>query len=320
MSEMNQLHYAVLGTTLKDSKDYYHTLAETLPYIDIIISHKTYYYEDGKEKSKKVKMGVKDCTAADFAKDAEQEKYFAGETKKGLNFLCLDDEAMKLEIVNNIQSRKIYKQKNSFMTLEVKYCKDSPKRAVPCAPMNEIKTWLYNKQLEPLAFNNKVALADFGRYYRPAFSQYPAVHFKPGIKSDLWFRFTENQFTRKDRWYHFRSTKDTFYALDLIYANSINVPDDKLTKNRIARLLYRNKEVYWSHEREVIQFEEFLGNIAGIYDLLMFFIITLLGGYIEFAANVKWIKKFYRFTDVDKGPKSSALEASPMSNQSDKKL
>lgn len=90
----------------------------------------------------------------------------------------------------------------------------------------------------------------------------------------------------------------------MIYSNYITVPDNyvDLKKNRIARMLYRNDEIMMNHEREVIQFEEFLGNVAGIYDLIMFFVVTLLGGYIDFNARVKWVKKFYRFTDANSGP------------------
>lgn len=73
-------------------------------------------------------------------------------------------------------------------------------------------------------------------------------------------------------------------------------------------MIYRNDEIAFTHEREVIQFEEFLGNVAGMYDLLMFFVVCLLGGYIDFVARVKWIKKLYRFTDVNAGPKKEEGE------------
>jgi hypothetical protein len=52
------------------------------------------------------------------------------------------------------------------------------------------------------------------------------------------------------------------------------------------------------HEREVIQLEEFLGSIAGMYDLIMYFIFFMFGQYIDFIARVKWIKALYVFKDA----------------------
>lgn len=95
-----------------------------------------------------------------------------------------------------------------------------------------------------MAFNNKPALKDFDRNVRPGFSQYPAVPFESGIKSDLWFRFEENQFTKKDRFYEMGKETSSFYSLKLIYSNYITVPDEfkDLQRNRIARMIYRNEE------------------------------------------------------------------------------
>ena len=66
-------------------------------------------------------------------------------------------------------------------------------------------------------------------------------------------------------------------------------------------MLYRNDEIQTSHDREVIQLEDFLGMIAGVYDLLMYFIFFVFGSYIDFISRVKWIKLRYRFEHVSHG-------------------
>lgn len=80
------------------------------------------------------------------------------------------------------------------------------------------------------------------------------MQFKSGIKSDLWFRFVENTYVRKDEW-HYRSVKkDIFSSVKLEYRNYINVPDveEELKRSRVARFIYRNDEISSIHEREVI--------------------------------------------------------------------
>lgn len=66
-------------------------------------------------------------------------------------------------------------------------------------------------------------------------------------------------------------------------------------KERIARLIYRNDEIHIEHLREVLQLESYLGSIAGMYDLLMYFIFFVFGSYIDFISRVKWIRGRYRF-------------------------
>lgn len=75
------------------------------------------------------------------------------------------------------------------------------------------------------------------------------------------------------------------------------MPEEDLLVERIARLIYRNDDTQWEHEREVIQMEEFLGTIAGMYDLLMYGLLFIFGDYINFVARVKWIRANYAFKD-----------------------
>lgn len=153
--------------------------------------------------------------------------------------------------------------------------------------------------MEPLAFNQKPALKNYENHIMPVFNQFEAIPFKPGYKSDLWFRFIENVYARKDQWWYPTIVRDYFSSIELRYRNWIQVPleEDELSKQRIARLIYRNDDITFSHEREVIQLEDFLGSIAGMYDLIMYFICFFFGSYIDFVARVKWIKLRYKFTD-----------------------
>lgn len=167
--------------------------------------------------------------------------------------------------------------------------------------------------MEPLAFDNVPALKSFDQVIYPSFLQFEAVQFKSGIKSDLWFRFIENSYVRKDKWWWKEIKKDIFPSIYLTYRNYITIPDEEeeLNKNRIARFIYRNAENSRVHEREVIQFEDFLGGIAGLFDLIILFVMFFLGDYIDFLSKVRWIKKFYRFKDCnDEDPNSPMLNAS----------
>ena len=65
-------------------------------------------------------------------------------------------------------------------------------------------------------------------------------------------------------------------------------PDQK-----IARIIYRNQYNMMEHTREVMQLEDFVGRLAGIYDLLMYFFMFFFGSYINVVSKTKWIKNRY---------------------------
>ena len=56
-----------------------------------------------------------------------------------------------------------------------------------------------------------------------------------------------------------------------------------------------NKNEMITYEREVIRWEEYLGGIAGMYDLLLLINTFIFGGFIEYLTNLKWITAFYKF-------------------------
>lgn len=120
------------------------------------------------------------------------------------------------------------------------------------------------------------------------------------MKSDNWFRFEENIFRHKDHFYT-RSWKiDKFPSIKEVYRNHIYVPNNhtELEKNRILRIIYRNDENQYIHERVVISIETFLGGIGGLYPLLITIFANVFGGYLKFLSNVRWIKKFNVFKQV----------------------
>lgn len=102
-------------------------------------------------------------------------------------------------------------------------------------------------------------------------------------------------------WYYPKLEVDIFHSIHLTYRNWIQIPDEEeeLKKNRIARLIYRNDDTTVAHEREVVQIEDFLADIAGVYDVIMFTIIFFFGNYINFLSKTKWIKQRYKFLDVN---------------------
>lgn len=86
-----------------------------------------------------------------------------------------------------------------------------------------------------------------------------------------------------------------------MYRNKITIPDEReeIEKNRIARMIYRNDESMLKHERVVIQLEDFIGAMAGVYDLLLSFFGFLFGNYIDFIGRIKWVRKRYKFRNCN---------------------
>lgn len=292
IGELNQIHYAIL-----DHKDRYYSLAEVSRYINIKVVHQVKTYDDnGKEHKKNSEFAMKDCDETDFVASKDEENYYKNEIiGEAAKSLCLPPEVRDMTIKGNIQTAKTYRTENSFLSIQIHRCGYNYKGVVAgadCESPAEITKWLENKQLEPLAFNNQPTLKNYSEVARVQFLQFSAVPFKEGIKSDLWFRFRENIFSRKDQWYYPVLEKATFSQIRLDYSNWVQVPksDPAWEAQRIARLLYRNDEIQMLHDREVNQLEDFLGSIAGVYDLLMYFIFFVFGSYIDFLSRVKWIK------------------------------
>ena len=48
------------------------------------------------------------------------------------------------------------------------------------------------------------------------------------------------------------------------------------------------------HRREVMQIIDYLGFIAGLFDLLMWFVFFFVGSYLAFISRVKWIEDLYK--------------------------
>lgn len=65
-----------------------------------------------------------------------------------------------------------------------------------------------------------------------------------------------------------------------------------------------------------------MGSIAGMYDLIIYSIFFIFGSYIDFVSRVKWIKKFYRFTDCNnlKSEPNTPTKDSDNKKKKDKQL
>jgi hypothetical protein len=47
------------------------------------------------------------------------------------------------------------------------------------------------------------------------------------------------------------------------------------------------------YKREVENIIDYLGFIAGLFDLLMFFVLFFAGSYLQFISKLKWIEDLY---------------------------
>ena len=84
--------------------------------------------------------------------------------------------------------------------------------------------------------------------------------------TDVWFRFVQNKYERKDMWYNPKKATDYFPSIVQTYRNIRRIPKE-LTRNNdqiIARIIYRNEYNMMEHTRQVMQIEDFLGMIAGV--------------------------------------------------------
>ena len=55
-----------------------------------------------------------------------------------------------------------------------------------------------------------------------------------------------------------------------------------------------------NHTLQVVNIKDFLGVLGGIFGLLMNLSKWIIGSYVSFEAQLRWIKKFYKFKTNDK--------------------
>ena len=68
----------------------------------------------------------------------------------------------------------------------------------------------------------------------------------------------------------------------------------------IADIYFRISTDQFNHVRSVENVIDFLGNVAGITDLLQQILIFIVGSYSVFFSNMQMIKSMYKFTDQGK--------------------
>jgi len=65
--------------------------------------------------------------------------------------------------------------------------------------------------------------------------------------------------------------------------------DPEVKQAVIAELYFRIETTVENHTRQVIQIEDFLGRVGGIFGLIVWFFEIMFGGYIGFEARLRWI-------------------------------
>lgn len=186
------MHYAVI-----DHNDKYYSMDEVSRYIEIRPQHIYYEYENGLESKKIVKNGkVSDCTEEDFKKDDNQKNYYQQIQAENQKLICLSDEVKEWTIQGNLQDNFLYKLPNSYFSIGIYRCQNTDEEPNKCASYEETNKWLYNKQLEPLAFNYRPAMKNYDQLLIDNLQQFQAIDLRANKKSDLWFRFVQNDFER----------------------------------------------------------------------------------------------------------------------------
>ena len=71
--------------------------------------------------------------------------------------------------------------------------------------------------------------------------------------------------------------------------------EDKQKQTDVADIYFRISVNELKHRRNVETIVDFLGNIAGITDLLSLIVLFIVGGYSTFYSNVQMISSLYGF-------------------------
>lgn len=134
------------------------------------------------------------------------------------------------------------------------------------------------------------------------------IKLDPHIFTDTGYRFRRNVYEQEDYWYWPIKKESVFNDFTLF--NHDEFTSDLKTSNRIliAELWYRNEVNQLNHTRTVIQIEDFLGRIGGIFGIVYALLFWVFKHYISYEAKLRWIQKFYKFQFQSNHANKSSLE------------
>jgi hypothetical protein len=69
---------------------------------------------------------------------------------------------------------------------------------------------------------------------------------------------------------------------------------DKIKNGAIAKIFIYISDDSMQHQRSVITVVNFVGSIAGVYELMFSLAVLVFGDYIKFRSYLLWMKSLYK--------------------------
>jgi len=118
---------------------------------------------------------------------------------------------------------------------------------------------------------------------------FSSVNLDPNHFTDTGYRNMLNNFEKQDHWYFPYTTEDSFTSTTAASVDTWNEARKCGDRICIADIWFRNHVNVLNHTRVVIQIEEFLGRIGGIFGIILGFVQFFFSSYVGFEAKLRWI-------------------------------
>lgn len=164
----------------------------------------------------------------------------------------------------------VYNLKDSaYIVYEIHKCTEATRLDgyPPCAPSDEITTWLADKYATFKVLNQKIDFTDrdeFAVRLNEVFI--PSVHLASGLFSDTGYRFRYNIFERYDNWWSSTVIVNIFYDYMFYNSDTFVVPE---SKTEIAEMYFRLEVDQMSHSRVVFSSMDFIGSLGGVSGFML---------------------------------------------------
>lgn len=203
------------------------------------------------------------------------------------------------------------------LNIGVKPCTGQSLSNKNCKTSSQISNWVQNKMIQTIILNEEADLSSFDDPIIVKETRMPAVQLSSYIASLRQSQTLEmrlGQLTRINSWFSIASS--TFNYTNVVlepgsegtWTYNAGASDDT-DENKIYSFNMGLSLDFMQSKKAVIQFDYFLGIIAGVFPMLVLWMRWVFGGYVRYVSRLQWSEQMFKFkmNDADR-PKNCIVE------------
>lgn len=157
-------------------------------------------------------------------------------------------------------------------------------------------------------FNQKPDLLNFKNDVIQVMHYATSANLATGHYSEGTYLVRYNSFLKNDNWYWSSQSQVSFFDFDEYITQEFVTTPDKIKNGAIAKIFIYISDDSMQHQRSVITVVNFVGSIAGVYELMFSLAVLVFGDYIKFRSYLLWMKSLYKIEIFQSQPDKKDID------------